>query len=396
MKLPRVFGFILGLILFVSLTACDDDPASLGVDLLPGSDFLNLVHADSRQLNLPQNVSVFTDSISTGSSSRILLGKFENLEAWMLIKFNFVLPDSITNALKNGEITILNSWIELQPNYILGDSVFNNFTFEVRRINARWNPNTFTADSLITLDYDNTNLARNFSYSDTTIRFDFSNDVVSGWLKRQVDDTQPDDNGILFVPLTGNMVLGFQALTFKPEDPQPVLKIVLEKQGEFTDTISATPTSDLHVIKGNQPQSIPGSFILQDGLPLRAKYRIDLSTLPQNSAVNKARLTFFINKEATVQGSVPSDSLELYIYSDSLKNSVERRYGRVVLKRQADAYSGDVTSFIQRWLNGLDNQGMRINLTDEARALSKIVLYSPSAADTDKKPLLEIDYLIKK
>jgi len=376
--------------------ACDDDPTSLGVDLLPDSDFLELVHTNSRELNLQQKVSVFTDSISTGSSSRILLGKYDNLEAWMLIKFNFVLPDSITNALKNNELTIIDSWIELQPNYILGDSVFTNFMFSVYRINARWNPNTFTADSLDMLDYDNTDLADNFSYSDTTIQFAFSQDVAFGWLKRQIDDTQPDDNGILFVPRTDNMVLGFQGLVFNPQDPQPELKIVLEKQNEFIDTISATPTSDVHIIKGTQPQAIPGTFILQDGLPQRAKYWIDLSKLPQNTAINKATLTFYVNTEATVQGSEKSDSLALYVYSDSLKNSIEKNYGRVILKREFDTYTGDVTSYVQRWINGLDNQGIRLNLTDEARALSKIVLYSPAVADTNKKPLLEIDYLKKK
>lgn len=396
MKFPRLFGFISVLIFLISFYACDDDPTSLGVDLLPDSDFLELVHVNSRELNLQQRVSVFTDSISTGNSSRILLGKYDNLESYMLIKFNFVLPDSITSALENDELKIVDSWIELQPNYVLGDSVFNNFMFSVYRVNAQWNPNTFTADSLDVLDYDNTELADNFSYSDTTIQFNISQNVVFGWLKRQVDDTQPDDNGILFVPRTENMVLGFQALTFNPVDPQPNLKIILEKQGEFTDTISATPTSDVHIIKGTEPQTIPGSFILQDGLPLRAKYWIDLSKLPQNSAVNKAKLTFYVNKEATVQGNVKSDSLALYIYSDSLKNSIEKDYGRIILKREFDTYTGDVTSYVQRWINGLENQGIRINLTDEARALSKIVLYSPDVADTSKKPLLEIDYLIKK
>ncbi len=396
MKFPRIFGLISVLIFLMLFYACDDDPTSLGVDLLPDSDFLELVHTNSRELNLQQKVSVFTDSISTGSSSRILLGKYDNLEAWMLIKFNFVLPDSITNALKNNELTIIDSWIELQPNYILGDSVFTNFMFSVYRINARWNPNTFTADSLDMLDYDNTDLADNFSYSDTTIQFAFSQDVAFGWLKRQIDDTQPDDNGILFVPRTDNMVLGFQGLVFNPQDPQPELKIVLEKQNEFIDTISATPTSDVHIIKGTQPQAIPGTFILQDGLPQRAKYWIDLSKLPQNTAINKATLTFYVNTEATVQGSEKSDSLALYVYSDSLKNSIEKNYGRVILKREFDTYTGDVTSYVQRWINGLDNQGIRLNLTDEARALSKIVLYSPAVADTNKKPLLEIDYLKKK
>ncbi len=395
----RISKFILMLfsvnaILF--LTSCNDDPSSFGTELLPDSDFLNIVHVNSNDLNLPQNVSSFRDSVSTGGSSRVLLGKYGNVESWMLIKFNFVLPDSITTYLKNNQLNITGSWIELKPNYVLGDTLFNNFMFSVYRINSKWNANTITEDSLNSLDYGNTNLADNFIYTDTTIQFNFSTEVSESWLKRQVDDSQQDDNGILFVPETDGMVLGFQALTLNPKDELPTLKIVVENPGVFTDTLSATPTTDVHIVKGDLPQTAPDSFVLQDGLPVRAKFFIGLEKISANTAINRATLTFYVNTDETIQGNIKSDSLAVYIYEDSLKNKINKDYGRIILKRTFDTYTGDVTSFVQRWINGLNNEGVRINLTDETRALSKIVLYSNAVADTTKRPLLEIDYIKKK
>ncbi len=393
------FGILLIFSVLISvLVSCNDDPTSLGTDLLPDSDFLNLVHVNSKELNLDQKAWSFTDSISTGGSSRILLGKYGNVESWMLIKFFYIFPDSLVSFWKDGKLTISKTWVELKPDYLLGDSVLNNFSFEVRRIKSSWSSASFNLDSLNSLVYDAENLAGNLSFeTDSLIRFDLPTEIPLLWLTGQAENSSTIDkeNGILFIPNSSNMVLGFQALAEFTQNPLPQLKIVVEKSGAFTDTLTATPTSDIHIVKGTYPKTVPGTFVLQDGLPVRAKFWIDLNKIPAKMPINKATLTFFVNKEQSVEGSIKSDSLALYVYSDSLANKINKNYGRIILKRSSDTYTGDVTSFVQRWINGIANEGIRINLTDESRALSKIVLYSNEAADTSKRPLLEIDYIKK-
>jgi len=133
---------------------------------------------------------------------------------------------------------------------------------------------------------------------------------------------------------------------------------------------------------------------LQDGLALHSKFWIDVSKIPQNSAVNKSILTFKINASASDEGSIKTDTLGLYIYKDSTANIVDST-SKVLLIREGEQFSGDFTRIIQRWIDGDDNQGVRVYLTDERRALNKIVLYSNGVSNIENKPKLTVYYTEK-
>ncbi len=380
--------FITALLL---ITACNDDPTSIGESLIPNSDKVNV---DSLTITSSKaSVNSFIETIKKGTSPRLLLGKYKNIESRMLVKFFSLIPDSVLTPLKENQIDVVDSWVELYPEYSIGDSS-NQLQFSVKHINSGWIAKNFVWDSLQMLNYDQNDIASQFVYTDSLITFNVNTDVVKEWLRSRVDDSLPENNGLLFTPLNEGRVLGFQSVAFVVNDKAPKLKIVVHKQGAFTDTITAIPSRSVHVMDGTKPEETPQNITLQDGLALHSKFWIDVTKIPQNSAVNKSILTFNINVSASDEGSIKTDTLGLFFYKDSTANVVDSA-SKVLLIREGDQFSGDFTRILQRWIDGDDNQGVRIYLTDERRALNKVVLYSNSASNIAKKPKLTVYYTEK-
>ncbi|GBD91894.1 hypothetical protein BMS3Abin04_02626 [bacterium BMS3Abin04] len=380
--------FITALLL---ITACNDDPTSIGESLIPNSDKVNV---DSLTITSSKaSVNSFIETIKKGTSPRLLLGKYKNIESRMLVKFFSLIPDSVLTPLKENQIDVVDSWVELYPEYSIGDSS-NQLQFSVKHINSGWIAKNFVWDSLQMLNYDQNDIASQFVYTDSLITFNVNTDVVKEWLRSRVDDSLPENNGLLFTPLNEGRVLGFQSVAFVVNDKAPKLKIVVHKQGAFTDTITAIPSRSVHVMDGTKPEETPQNITLQDGLALHSKFWIDVTKIPQNSAVNKSILTFNINVSASDEGSIKTDTLGLFFYKDSTANVVDSA-SKVLLIREGDQFSGDFTRILQRWIDGDNNQGVRIYLTDERRALNKVVLYSNSASNIAKKPKLTVYYTEK-
>ncbi len=97
---------------------------------------------------------------------------------------------------------LISSWIELYPNYWIGDS--SNFSFTAKKINTHWNSVEIDEDSINNIRAqlgDNILTDYEFAASDTVIKFNIGNDVVSKWVNTAVDATLPDDNGIMLKPV---------------------------------------------------------------------------------------------------------------------------------------------------------------------------------------------------
>ena len=145
LKNKLLYVIVVTTTLFIS--SCADDPNSVGNSLIPDTDKLDnstiVVYPDS----LNNDFVAFEKDISLfGSSSRILLGKYENLTSEVFISFNIFLPDSAEEHLKNGTATIKSSWIDLFPNYWIGDS--SQFSFSAREIKTAWTSININQDTI--------------------------------------------------------------------------------------------------------------------------------------------------------------------------------------------------------------------------------------------------------
>ncbi len=78
--LSRISVILLILIISVSFLACEDEPSAIGIELL-ASDLISVRTFDSQIDTLDQNSGYHKKVIQLGTSSKILIGKHENIEA---------------------------------------------------------------------------------------------------------------------------------------------------------------------------------------------------------------------------------------------------------------------------------------------------------------------------
>ncbi len=386
--------FVVVFLLFLfAFTACKEEISDAGGILIPPADKFNIAVFNSDSLSLTQSVVNYSQKIDLGSSTRILLGKFENIKSTALLKFFLFIPDSLINPLTNDSLTVIDSWVELPINYTIGDTN-SALTFEAHNITNFWLAADFDLDSLNALGYDAANIAAPRENSDSLISFGISKELVYNWMKKRVDDTYPSNYGMVIIPDNSNSkMIGFQGLANLAKFAEPALRVVVETPEGTRDTISGSSSGDVHVLEGASDVSISNRIYLQSNVTLRGKYIFDHNVFPKDAIINKAQLTFFIDTVNTRFGNIISDSIMVNALSDSVTKEVNTRFRTHYLGKTGNSYSGDITSSLQNWINGKDNQGFILRLSDELRSINKLVLYGPGSAV--KKPRLLVYYTDK-
>ena len=169
MKFKSLFA-IVG-ILFI-LTSCDDDTATLGVDMMPTADLITKNY---------ETYSITTESYPVGDSvlartSMSYFGRFTDPETGTTIKSdflaqfhcdeNFTLPDSIEND------SCLSFELKLYINNFVGDSL-TSFKLSVYELNKQLDPNADYYTNINPEDYYDVNAGpiatKWFTLSDRTI-----------------------------------------------------------------------------------------------------------------------------------------------------------------------------------------------------------------------------------
>lgn len=383
LSLLLIFGFV--------LYSCSDEPSSVGIDLLdqdlPKLDTINSVDGSFNQTS-----SYFKKVIPLGSSSRLLVGKKSNLTAHTLLIQLFILPDSIKNDYKDGNLVIEKAYIELYPNYVYpaSDSLAA-FDFTVNKILSKWSSSTFSADSFSTLQFEATDLSSNKVFGDSVYSFNVPPDFAKGIIDFSINPDSLSNNGILISPTASSQkIMGFGAFTnFLDVDPK--LKVIVTKAGAYTDTLTAFTTSDISVVLGDAPQPEPGFILIQSSLILNSKLYFDLSAIPENVVINRASLKVYTDSTRNILGSQFDNSVIAYTIVNSETDSVSTSlFSR--LDGTANSFTGNITTILKYWLVENKNYGLIIRPETEQNGLELFYLYGSEAADIAKRPYLEIIY----
>ncbi len=389
--------FKIGLFLFsiIITVGCSDDPSSTGSGLLPDSDLIGMEVFDTDSITVNMTSSFFEDSLDVSGSDKLLVGRNSYAKSVAFVKFYVSIPDSIAEQIENDSIVVKNCWVTINPNYILGDDNAT-FDFNLYKINQDWDATGVTRDNLNTISIDkSTDISFNRVITDTLITFNINNTIAYKWLENGVDSTKGENFGVYFSPTSNsNKFIGLPALTSASVLDEFGVYIEVEKYGSYLDTLTASSTEDVHVVEFTNPSSNNNNIFMMGGAAIRSKLHFDLTSLPKNIVVNKAILSLYIDPTETVQGTPTSDTLYAIILDDSTTNKINSYYDIGVLYRDENVYSGDVASIIQRWSDGLDNQGFRINLSNEANCVNKIAI--GGAKSTIYKPKLKIIYTNRK
>ncbi|MEJ2103460.1 MAG: hypothetical protein P8X47_02655, partial [Ignavibacteriaceae bacterium] len=261
--------FILSI--FLLFISCSDEPSSIGINLV-GSDDITVKTFDSNVDSIAQNSSYFKNVIPLGTSDWILIGKKQNTTASTLMKFIFSLPDTLKSDVLEDSINVTSAWIQLRNRYTYTSAdTLGTMNFTVHKVNSSWSSSAFTIDSLSKLQYDMNDISSNISPNDTAYTFNVSNSVPLAWMKNSADNTLESNFGIYLTPTaSSNKVVAFQALTALSTQAAK-LYVVIEKSGEYVDTINGFIAADISLVDSPLPNLPAGLMCVQSGVAENSK-----------------------------------------------------------------------------------------------------------------------------
>lgn len=386
---------VLRIVLFITiliLSACEDSPSSIGLDLIPDQDIIKIDSINSKDASFSQTSSFFIDTLNLGASSRIIIGKDDRLTSTGLIRFFVAIPDSIASDLDTDSVEVVSASVKIVPNYFLNGTAAP-FDFTVHKITESWSPAFFTNDSLSDLSFDQADASTNRVISDSLITFELPNDLILEWMKNSRDNTAFENDGLLLKPTDGSQrFIGFQGLSSIAFNEFITLEIDFRKSGAYQDTINSIPSADLHVLDWALPAVEPDKILLHGGISTKGTITFDLSKIPVNALINKATLYLYPDEMQSNMASIPTDTIDVRMFADSTQNEIVANTSVYKLVKIGSSYKGDVSTIVQLWLNDFENQGFRISASDELTSLGYLTIYGSNTADETKRPKLELIY----
>ncbi|MCH7964176.1 MAG: hypothetical protein IH852_09595 [Bacteroidetes bacterium] len=390
MKYPLSIILII-LFIVINFLSCSDDPTSIGIDLLEG-DFVIVSTFDTQDDTVTQTSSFFKEVVPLGLSSKVLIGKRDELEATTLMDFAFFIADSLRQDFLDGNILVNTAFIELTPTYTYTDSTAE-YDFTVHEITSDWSIG-FTSDSLANLSFDGEDLSSNKNFTDSIYTFDLNNDFVLQWIKISIDSSLGKNNGIYIIPtMSTGKVVGFEALTTTSSDAA-TFRVVIEKPGSFVDTIRAFIFADVSTIIAELPVLPVVDIGVQASTTIQSRLFFDVSEVPRDIIINKAELILTEDTLSSITGSSFNPNLTVFKITDSSDVTIDEGTAIFLIKNN-NIYTGDITSFITSWITNEDNQGMVIRPASLIEGLELFAIRGSEYPELSERPRLRIVFTSK-
>jgi len=384
------------IILLFSINSCNDDPTSIGANLLPNQDLITINSIDSAFFQKSRYYD--TDTLALNSSSKVLLGQSDNVESTILMNYIMFLADSVNEAILNNSLIIHSAVMEMEPIYTYGVESSNSFDFTLHEITSEWNSLSFGKSDLPDLAYNSVDVSSNHQFlGDSLITFDFDKDLLLNWMKFSANESYTDINGVYFKFTDGtNKVIGFPAISPLYDSVLTRIRVIIEVPTKFTDTLLFQVSSDAHVVLGESPTTNNQNVFVQGGIPVRSNMFFDVSSIPNNAIINRAILKLSYDETETNLGSSDAGILKVIPIVDFESSDINVSYPSISLfKDSANTfYSGEITPIVQTWISD-ENNGIQLYLIDEVETVNKLAIATENNPNKDLSPYLEIIYTSK-
>jgi len=385
----------ISVLLLFSINSCNDDPTSIGANLLPNQDLINVNSIDSSFIQKARFYD--TDTLALNSSSKVLLGKSDKVESTILMNFVMFLADSINEAILDNSIIIHSAVMEMEPIYTFGESN-SPFDFTIHEITSEWNSLEFGKADLPGLTYNAEDVSSNHQFlGDSLITMDFDKDLFLEWMKLSANETQEENHGIYFEYTDEtNKIIGFPAISPLYDSVLTRIKVIIEVPSQFTDTLELQVTSDAHVVLGELPITSNQNIFVQGGIPVRSNMFFDISSIPNNAIINRAILKLSYDESETIMGSSSADILRVAPVEDFEASELSTDYLPLSISKDSVGtfYSGEITPIVQAWVSA-ENNGFQLYMIDEVETVNKLAIATENHPNKDLLPYLEIIYTSK-
>lgn len=291
------FGTVLCIAcLVVLITACNDKPTDIALDLTPGTDTL---YASS---SLDSGIGLTATASSTQypilNSTYTLFGKTTDSEARLIIEF--INYPKLGNA---ADYEVLSSDLQLFPQtYRFGDT--NNRTlgiaaYELKRewaVSATWD-SIWDADGnttyYSTADPSVCTFNQPIAATDSIVNVPFALDATKRWLTLGADSTTAKDVfGLAVLPTETGAVWQFRNLNSNEQIMR--LRVVYKhKDSTANDTVYINSAASVFV---NTPAPAADDILTQGARVLTTTFDVDLTSLPSNAMLLGAKFTITTDK----------------------------------------------------------------------------------------------------
>lgn len=366
--------------MFAVFTGCSEDPSSVGSAFFPPN-----VKLDS--------LVVYADSTTTyrapipGNSSVLMLGRYQNYEARMLLQFGTIfLPSGVTSS------NIVSASIKLIPSYWFKDST-GLLEFTVHPITRSWSSTTFTFDSTNSA-FDP--IAVGLISKMMTTSHDTLVDSISTTLVRTWVDSSQLNYGILLKPTLScnvcNVVYGFSSILTLLEDTRPLLTVRYRVPDSTTvDSVVVATQQDMFVAYAPEVSPSSQTFIVQAGVADRGLLHFDVSNIPRSASITRADLQIVRIPLQSIRNQLSYDSVFVqYIVENSSSPKGSTSLLAQPVAEGDSVFKADITRFVQPWVTGAPNYGIAVRAYGEFIALDRFAFYGK--ADTLNRPTLRITY----
>jgi hypothetical protein len=385
---------ILTVVAVISLQSCSETLTDVGAELL-GQDQIQVKNLDTAVDSVEMTSSYFKRVVNLGTSSRILLGSRDNVQAGVLLRFNFPLIDTLAAQILDGSVAAEDSWIQMNKVYRYGpETAQMNFT--AHQVNSGWTTVGFNADSLSQLQYEQgVNSALSYSVSDTITIINLQPSLPMSWLRAAADTAIAADYGVYLKPdtINSNKIMGYHALGSADNSLVPRLFVILRRAVDgVADTLIYSAFADLGYVKGELPVVSEENIVVQAGLEAASKISFDLSSIPETAVINKAELVLQIDSLQSSFGDNFSNALIASFIVDTV--SLDSLTRSVALNPSGKSYRGDLTVFVQDWVRSKNNSGLLITASGRLSGVDKYIIRGVNAPAA-VRPRLIITYTTK-
>ena len=415
-NITRIFTLLSIFFIVLLLTACNEDPTSLGMTFLTDTVTITSVSGEN-EIYTGNNSYIIPNPVN--NTGAILVGEALNMRAASFLRFDF--PPNL-GWIK--EEDIVSAQLIIYPlHYALGDTLSSNFlSFDIKKITKRWTFEETTVADVFESDklYDPeplTSWSGNIVYkSDETrdtldsIAIDIPKSLCVDWFqKRNTTPTEetPDDQitwGLALLPKAGCTVINqFRSAGDKYKEGslmQVVYKKTLENGQDTNITLNVFAGVSTKFIDINEKID-ENKIIAQGAVKIHSKLNFDISKIPDLAAVHFAEITLTLDTSQSYFGNELQDSvLMMGVYADPEKEHKNTGmdlfcYGRRLQGTDKFIFRSAEPMFM--YLLGLeDKKGSLVLMQNghikDANSLNRFVFYNSEAEDENLRPKIKLIY----
>lgn len=364
-----------------------EEPNPVGGGLLPKDDFLQ-IDSVSTFATSSSSIYAFPPHLSSG---RLLIGKFDDLEAWTALLFSGI-PDSLESK------AIVGAELLLRTRYHFGDSLAP-YSMSAHQVLRAWGTDSLTVYSIWEAGFYQATPMASPSFGpvhDTaTIMIPLDTAVVRSWILT-AGDSVTTNFGVLLRPTNSAVLKGFGSFAELETANQPTLRIRTVRTGSTqidTVNISTGIFRSVASMADKGWGSDNNHIHIQNGVSYRGSVTFDATKLlPPRAAIHQAVVELTLDAGASQRNSYTRDSVYAYFVDQNGKttgslyalSNVEDRNG-------VHIFNLLITRFVQEWVRGTYPQTVVIVGFEESSAFDHFALYG-SAAPAALKPKLKISY----